>query len=241
MPSKYKKKGFKRGKKSSKNYITPYMKASRFGSIQRCISLNQSVHYFKRKVFDTWTFTFTTVDIPATTQGTASAADGKDIRLSQLTGVGDFTSLFDLYRINGIKISFLNGYTVSDYSDPTTANRLTIGVPTLCIVADQDDSSAPGTLADVLERPYSKQLLLDKKRSFYMKPKLDQQQDDGLVSYKVVTKDRPYVDMASANVVYNGIKFILLLPFNNTHTAAQSFQFQLPIIKTYYIEMRNPR
>lgn len=242
--------GYRKTGRRKRRYKAPhvrrrayYAKGTNIMAITRSlISANQHVHYFKRKVFDTWTFTVTTLDIPAMQTGTATIAGSKDIRLSQVTGVGDFTSLFDMYRINGFKVSFFNGYNVGNYSDTSNTNQtLTLGVPSLAIVGDQDDSAPPAVLGDVLERPYSKTFLLDQKRSFYMKPKLDQQQDDGLISYKVVTKDRPYVDMASPSVVYNGLKYFFMLPYNNTGGAAVSFQVQLPVIATYYLEFRNPR
>lgn len=245
---------FKRGKKSKKGYRAPYIKRSRqslwgtrgggpYGVIQRSIiDSGKKVHYFKRKAFSSWTFNFTTSDITASTTGTAIKLQGSDIRLNYLSNVGDFTGLFDLYRINGIKISFLNGYNVGNRSDVENTNQnLTLGVPTLHITSDQDDSIAPSALSDILERPYCKSMILDQKRTFYFKPRVDREGYDGASNYNYIQNSRPYIDMAQTNIIHNGLKYGLTLPFENRSGSATSFVIELPIVTTYFLEFRNPR
>lgn len=212
--------------------------------IRNTIIANQKVHFFKRKLATAWSINVTAA--AASSNGSNFGYFSSQVKLSDLTNVADFTGLFDLYRINAVKLKFLHGYNcgvanetgVGASGDP----NLMIGVPTLHIVSDPDDSTTPTGTAEILERPYSKSLYLDKDRKFYLKPRVAREVSDGTVTYNYVQyKDRPYIDMNHTDVAYNGIKVALEVPFRNVTASSQTINIYLPIVATYYLEMKNPR
>lgn len=239
--------GYRKTGKRKRTYTAPrYRRTKGKTSFRRgVISTNKSLHYFKRKTVGKWVFNLTTGDLPASTTDVANVYLSSDIRLSYMSNYADFTGLFDLYRINAVKVSMFYGYNVSNRADAdnSAAGKLTLGVPSLTIVSDPDDSAAPTSMAELLERPYSKTFLLEQKRSFYFKPVVDREGYDGTNSYNYVQKgqSRPYIDMNKPDIIHNGIKMALRIPFENMDTVAKSLAIEIPIVTTFYLEFKDPR
>jgi hypothetical protein len=200
-------------------------------------------HHFKRKFSEELRFTITA---DMNTVGTARFYLGKNMRLTDMSNFGDFTNLFDLYRLDLVKLSFRNGFNVAQRSQAPllgTGGNVQLGVPIISIVKDDDDSSTPTTPEQLLERPDVKTWLLDKQRNWYVKPCVGRVGSDNTgINYSYVQKkDRPQLDMGNPGVAYNGVKLMVEIPYNNNNATDISVDMTIPLIWTYYLTLWNPR
>lgn len=94
-------------------------------------------------------------------------------QMSSLTNVGQYSGLFDLYRITGMKVTFLpywNTGITSLESNITGTNYVPGGIPVLYIAPNRDPQvPAPANLPDIINDDGVKMVRLDKKRSFFVK------------------------------------------------------------------------
>ena len=96
-----------------RRYYRRKMAKRRYGYRPTVASRNKVVHYFMSKTLGQLNFT-TTTSIPANSQGTVVMFLGVDFALNDLNNVAEYTTLFDLYRINGVQVKFLNGFNTGE-------------------------------------------------------------------------------------------------------------------------------
>lgn len=107
--------------------------------------------------------------------------------IANLTNWTSYKNLFDLYRITGMKVTFMPTANVAQTSvqDPTVSPPGWIvpgGLPWLHIAPNRDPLvPAPTNIQDVLNDDGVRSYRLDRKRSFFLKfPKADVTLPDGL-------------------------------------------------------------
>lgn len=148
--------------------------------------------------------------------------------LNQLEAPGDFTQLFQQYKITGVKATFL--YQVTDA--PTNGGSV---MPTILYAVDGDDAFPP-TYSQLRQKQNVKQKILtaNKPFSIYYKPKISGTLTAGGVntSNSLVTKG--WINSAVANADHYGLKFGI----NNMYSTT-SVNTQLEIKFTYYLAMKD--
>jgi len=110
---------------------------------------------------------------PLTVANAASNSGTLVGQLSALTNIAEYQGLFDLYRINGMKVTFLpgsNSASPSDYNVGGGGGYVVPGqLPYLYIAPNRDPLiPGPGSVADILNDDGVKCVRLDRKRSFYI-------------------------------------------------------------------------
>lgn len=159
--------------------------------------------------------------------------------ISQMQNFGtEFAQMFDMYRVNGIKVTFQPRYT--DYEGGTG----TIGVPYISLFVDQDSNLNPsgtyasGTYNSFLEnangRVKTRQLI--KPVSVYYKPKVAIDLQGGLnPSYY---KAKCWLSTANAStVIQRG--FYAFIHDNNF--ANSSGTFSVDVFVTFYAQFKGNR
>lgn len=148
--------------------------------------------------------------------------------LQQVGGnLAAFTTLYDQYKINKVKIQFVPKFNVSDIDAAGTTGGNLAMVAT-CI--DYDDDSIPGAIGDILERQNAK-LHRTKVFSRILKPCVNFNVSTGITA-GVSTRQSPWLDTNSTAVPHYGVKIGI------TGTQVQQ---NYDIICTYYLSFRQVR
>lgn len=138
--------------------------------------------------------------------GTYQVGGAFTYALDRVIDLADFTSLYDQYRVAGIKVKITPLYNVNT----TGTNNV---IPQLVIARDLDDVAVPTSdTADLLQRAQTKVIQLNKPVQFYCKPRvLVQQSGTGadLIQFSSKTYESIFVDMAFPGVVMPTWKFWL--------------------------------
>lgn len=154
-------------------------------------------------------------------------------RLGNIQTPGDFQSLYDQYKITGVKVNII---PLSDSATSQSSGYL----PSLYWARDNDSAgSVPTTEASLRERQDVKTLRLTGPRSIYIKyPKqlVDTTVQGGVVLNSLNATG--WIDCNDQNVMHNG----LVMWFKNVDlrvqpTTVTAFRFEC----TYYLKFRNPQ
>lgn len=157
---------------------------------------------------------------------------GLPFALNAVTDSSDFTSLFDRYRIVGVKLKFM--FDIND------ANITGAGVlPWITVAQDYDDATQPTTEQEVLKIQYAKSKRLDKPFSVYLRPK--PQLIAGNVAGSTTNAAIPnssnlYFNCSDTSVVFYGLK-----AFIRGWYSPLSAQSMLRIQPTYYLSLKDTR
>lgn len=143
----------------------------------------------------------------STPYGNSSAWSGAlSMALNKTVNYSDFTSLYDYYKIKGVKITF-------DYaSNVALANSYDVPMPRLAWHYDYDDTVFQDYAHYMQSTARVKQTRLDKKVTLFVKPRIKdaiQQTTGGTVATPSVFK-RTWIDMAYPEVPHFGLKFGLI-------------------------------
>lgn len=170
-------------------------------------------------------------------------------RLNCLESPADFTALFDRYKINGVKVTFLN-----QISDATAGGQQVL--PLLTYAVDYDDFSPP-TEAQMRQKQNVKRRVLHANRpvSIYYKPKrlmpaVDPAGTTINVSGGAGTVTLPITNSVVANagwtncdysqVTHGGFKFYLSNLYSG-QPATTTVQAQIDIVVQYYLTFKDPQ
>lgn len=145
--------------------------------------------------------------------------------LNDLPGVGEFTGLYDFYKINAVKISFLPQMT--ENISLTSVNNAYASVRFFSAI-DYNDSSAPSSIDNVREYATCKTtpILREHKRIIY-KPK---------ILIDSIMSATPWLSTTTASTNYFGLK-VAVEPMLST--TATSMQYNIEA--TYYLSFKNYR
>lgn len=171
---------------------------------------------------------FAAESMPSTFQNGASMV----FRLSSIPAFTDFVSLFDRYKIVGVKLTFM--YQTTDF--PAGGAPV---APTMLYAADYDDAAAPAYLSLRTKQNVKQKILTGNKPfSIYLRPKKQigtSSGDVGAVNASTIDS-KSWTNMQDQDVNYFGFKFWL----NNVYSTT-STNTQLEIRPTYYFAMKDPQ
>lgn len=171
---------------------------------------------------------------PSGIPGTYQVGGAFTYSLNNVIDLPDFTSLYDQYRIAGIKIKVTPLYNVNT----TGTNNV---IPQLVIARDLDDVAIPTSdTQDLLQRAQTKVLQLNRPAQFYCEPRvLVQQSGTGadLIQFSSNTYQSIFVDMAFPGVVLPTYKFWL----RNLYLGApaQNYAYNMRIDTCIYFQCKN--
>ncbi len=178
--------------------------------------IKQPVQYFKRTLF-----------IPNYFQIGAGAGDTfaqKNFMLSEVPGAGDFTSLYDQYKIKGVSYKLLPRYN--------TAQTGSIQHTRVFSVLDYDDDVASTSIGQLTQYQNLKMTSSIVTHSRYLVPKsLAAVGDSGITPVSGSPGSR-WVDVALSSLEHYGIKIGVQSP-----GTAVTFDAMI----TYYLAFRNVR
>lgn len=156
-------------------------------------------------------------------------------RLNFLENVSDFLSLYDRYKILGIKVTFL--YQISE----ATAGGQQI-LPTIMYAVDNDDNSPP-TFSQMRQKQDMRRKILtgNKPFSIYYKPKKLVSQSDlaGVSSSSITSAGWTNCDYPGVN--HAGLKFYINNLYSGAAGVASTIQSQLDVQVTYYLAFKDPQ
>lgn len=159
----------------------------------------KTVHRFKRSYYK---------------EGALASDPGSDqfggftYSLNSLPNYTDFTTLFDQYRVDKIRVTFYPRQNVTNgtFPSPTTD---TVQSCQVFSVVDLDDGNAPTSLNDVLQYQNLKTTRGLQVHSRTFKPGVEiAQTNNGTLAGSMV-KMSPWLDCTVASVWHNGLKVVL--------------------------------
>lgn len=167
------------------------------------VNLKRQVHYFSRKV-NLGSIVSVGLNTPTLTS--------LSFKLSNVPGVGDFTSLFDQYKLTFVKLMFkLN-------QDPSAQTAVNSFYPTMYHSVDHDDVSAPTSIDDMRQHGRTRMSVLKPNRYTVIKIKpsvlYEVARDASLGTTTLAPKWRQWIDMAHTDTVHYGLKYALDNTFN---------------------------
>lgn len=180
---------------------------------------------------------------PQATANGCCLAWGQNFSLSRTDGYGEFSALYDEYKIRGVKIKLT--FSATDY----TAAAGQYNCPKLMWYKDDDDSNNPTTYTDIREfnqKPYvgSRQLANGKAVKLYLGSRTLSRRtaavdSNGGVNYSLLMKGG-WINLASPDVAHYGVKFLMLdCPLASSLTSAYQPTMRMEV--TYYISLRGVR
>lgn len=126
--------------------------------------------------------------------------------LSNVAQYTDFTNLFDQYRIDRILVQFFPTWTSKD----APVNATNSFVPTMCVAPDWDDSTVPGSLAELNAKPEVQYHRTDKPFSVWVKPHVDTEIYRTAVTTGYGNMKNAWIDSASSDIPHYGLKYAIL-------------------------------
>lgn len=152
-------------------------------------------------------------------------------QLNKAVDSGDFTALYDRYKINAVRVK------ITPLQNVSTSGGTGI-LPQLAWSFDADDSQLAGNYDDVIRKGYAKTRTLSRPVSIFIRPKVSQEIYSGNIALPGYSVVKPlWLDCNSATVPHYGLKMWFRnaqLPAN-TSGALQCFRFET----TYYLSLKD--
>lgn len=185
-----------------------------------------ATHFFTRKSHDTFTVTY---DGAATTSEEAWA-----FTLSALPNYTEFTTLFDQYKVKGIKAQFYprtNVLALNNLSGTLTT------IPPLLTCIDYDDNTAED-YNKLMEKAGTKSHSEFKPFSLFFRPKpLVEIYKTAISTGYAIAPGNAWLDCSNPDLPHYGLK-VATLPYSLANTGNDPIW---DIIFTYYVQFRQPR
>lgn len=196
------------------------------------------VHYFTRTQ-ETY-YDITPNSIPnggffanySVTAGTAGA-----FRLNQLPNYSEFTALFDQYKINGVKLTWMLSANTVNMPNVSPGNT-TASLPILYTAIDRDDGTPYATFDEMNQNDTCKLRRMDRVVTRYVKPyvAVPVYSAGAFNGYAAPTKN-PWIDAASPATEYYGIKWAIDPVIANS----ANLLFRVKLLVKFYIACRDTR
>lgn len=159
------------------------------------------------------------------TQGLAQTAATMTFSLDQLVNYSEFTNLFDLYKINAVRVKFMPTFN----DEPLGTSRLGL----FHVAFDPNGvSSGSVTLDGVLQYQNLKTRRLDQMLTYYCKPCIESPVYNSAVS-SGYGPTRRWIDTNNPSVPHYG----LLLAYQSQGIQTPSWR----VVVTYYLTTKNVR
>lgn len=148
-------------------------------------------------------------------------------QLNQVQAYTDFVSMFDRYKISGIKLKFI---------PLTNSSEVGNAVPMIAYAIDLDDASVPSSYAELNQKYNVHKKRLDKPCSIYIKPRVASSIYSGLTTGYAVGRPM-YIDCNDAGVPHYGLKFWI----RDMSLGATTTNTVVRIETTYYLSLKDPQ
>lgn len=183
--------------------------------------------------------------VPSTFFDSNDVGMGIRFKLDSVIDYGDFTQLFDRYKITGVKLDIMYQQS-TQYVNPDGSGPLI--QPTLYWAYDFDDATPPASADQLTNKSYVRQRVLTANRSstkVFLKPRLPKaivtDAGSGLQAINATTERATWIDCGLPGIQHFGLKLWLAnMPKGNyvspevSHTTCQ-----LRIQPTYYLALRD--
>lgn len=220
-----------------RRYRRRYRKRTRAARMNRKGGMYDSkIYYFKQSVDLTSNSSFA-LSIP--TSG-ASQYGGWNFQLSQVPTYQDFTTLYDQYKICGVKVKVIPSVAVNTVvvsqptqSDPIGTSQATL--PSLYYVFDPNDSATITTYQDIFSYQKWKTKRLNRPWSIWIKPRFNAD-----VSGSSIKSSRGFLNTTLTTVPHYGIKWAIP---GELSTIGENYvdAYNARIIATYYLAFKTVR
>lgn len=183
------------------------------------IAGRQPVQYFKRSKFTVGSLT-----VPVATTNLQGVA----FTLADLPDYGDFTALYDQYKILGIKVKWLPRGNSSDIQAQNSISRF-------FSVIDRDDDATPTSIDQLTQYESCKMTPTTGVHSRYFKPSIRREIPNAIGGTAHEVTGPQWIDVTNANVKHYGIKLAVQGPLSGTG----SIYFDAQV--TMYLAFKNVR
>lgn len=129
-----------------------------------------------------------------------------EFKLSSVAQYGDFTNLFDQYRIDKVLVTFYPLWTGKDVPNNAT-NAI---VPIMCTATDLDDAGVPASLDYLNAKPEVQYHRTDKPFSVWIKPHVDTEIYRSAVTTGYGNAKNVWIDSLSSDIPHYGLKYAIL-------------------------------
>lgn len=129
-------------------------------------------------------------------------------QLNFLPQSGEFTALFDAYKIWKVDVTFIPKYNVSDFSTGGSG----YGLPTMYITEDRTSGGAPASVNEIMEYSSCIARRFDRPITYTCWPQLSQTSAQGAGNIIDANTKDLWVRTDDPGVQYHGIKYALDLP-----------------------------
>lgn len=217
----------------SRRKSTKYNRKRRYNKRKYTNKLRRQVHMFKRIVS---LGTYTASNTPL--GGSSAVQKGFSFQLSDLPNVSEYSSLFDQFKITGVKLRIVPkvGMTTQGSSTGTVA---TVGYGQVVTAIDYDDAAAPISKDSLLEYGSAKYTSVSRIHTRYIKPKVLNAVWVNIASTGYSPVRAPWIDQANTNLPHYGIKMWIDPPENSNGTTNSSVAYD--VYATYYFMCKNTR
>lgn len=155
--------------------------------------------------------------------------------LSSIPNVTDFTHLYDQYKINGVKVSFIPRGTNSDIGNPISSPGYTGQSVGVFSALDYDDNNSPTSIQQLCEYQNMKMTRSHQVHTRYLKPRLlatGPLNSTGTTANTMVRKPT-WIDCTDTLVPHFGVKYCL----QQAPNVAQQFDVKVD----YYLAFKAVR
>lgn len=178
------------------------------------------------------------------TSGTAWVeARGMDFSLTELPNYSEFGTMFDQYRICGVKVTWTPLTNAYGSRQQGTGVNAPSYCPQLLTYIDLDDSTDPSidAFADLFENSRVKVRSLDRPRSVFLRPRVINVIRNDTVPNDAYSLNprKEWLDMGTPGILHYGLKSFINCPTVSTITDDPTFRYQLSI--KYYFQCRHVR
>lgn len=168
---------------------------------------------------------------------------GANFRLQDTLQFNEFQTLYDRYKIVGVKLKFLYQYaTAQDQQNWNTGSPPVVPLPIIDFAYDADDSTVPATRTEVQQKGYCKTRILTANSPWktYYRPRIDKSVFNNSVVSAYTSEKACWLDCKNPDVEHYGFKaWISSWPFDPAIFPAQQFHAGLLTIQpVYYLAMK---
>lgn len=181
---------------------------------RRARKIKQPQQYFTRTVYLPGYFSLIA--------GGAAVGSSINFTLSQVPSFGEFTALYDQYKIKAVKCTLIPRHTEVALSGTITQGNM-------WSVFDYDDSIIPTSLDTLLQYQNTKRTRMNQTHSRYLKPMVRMLASGATGA----PKRNQWIDVADSSLEHYGIKFW----FDSRGTAPVTYDVQIK----YYLAFKNVR
>lgn len=165
--------------------------------------------------------------------------------IDNLPDYGDFTNLFDQYRINMIKYQWIpnrnvNVFATSDLSTPLVT-QYDQPIPIIYSFIDYDDSAVPASIDEFTERQNLRTARFNRPHKRVWKPTVLVPTYRTGVNFGYSPKRKQWIDCANPDVPHYGLKWAFYNPSETDATHNRGIALSFRVMATYYLQFRNVR